>query len=567
MASRSKSILILIVVLAVIGIAAFALWLNQQKAAPSVTGLTELMPEDTTVAFIARGMPALLEDFRVEELVQEVKERSPEFREQLEKMQEELGFDPSSQQDVLAFGIDPLRPMGIAVRMESLERVTTFLYVPISDQEDFDTNVRGRAEEQGIPFEDMEVDGRTFTKVAGELLYTHHRDYLVGASLEAQGSSAEDLAPVLNQLLDGELGSARNASWYQSLDPLVDEAWKMLVLVNMDLPEEIWRMALAQSDMELIAGSLQKQLEAYQGIGVALDLTPDHLRLRTRFTVKEDADIPALDSALGASRDALMEQLPGTAFGAVRLAVDLAKTVEQTRELYPDLEEMMQEGLDQMRRSMNVDLEEDVLAYLGSPISLAVLEETGGGPVPVGGAFWLPLKSGHDLPGVIASLRESMGEGGPPIREESGDDATWYVFDAGGYPVRLGFVQEHLVVLAGPTVSEDLAAALTDGGDGSFLDAIERSEIRRGLVGEGEAAFWVSLPTILRVAEENAPQPMPDEARPWLESLGDFYMTSDYQTRSADGIMTLYASEPGGFAEALHEGVKAALPPSEQAAR
>ena len=425
MASRSKSILILIVVLAVIGIAAFALWLNQQKSAPSVAGLTELMPEDTTFAFIARGMPALLEDFRVEELVQEVKERSPEFREQLEKMKEELGFDPTSRQDVLDFGIDPLRPMGVAVRMESLERVTSFLYVPISDQEDFDANVRARAEEQGIPFEDMEVDGRTFTKVAGELLYTHHRDYLVGASLEAQGSSAEDLAPVLTQLLDGELGSARNASWYQSLDSLVDEAWKMLVLVNMDLPEEIWRMALAQSDLELIAGSLQEQLEAYQGIGIALDLTPDHLRLRTRFTVKEDADIPPLDSALGASQDALMEQLPGTAFGAGRLSVDLMKTVEQTRELYPDLEEMVQEGLDQLRRSMNVDVEKDVLTYLGSPISLAVLEDTGGGPAPVGGAFWLPLKSGHDLQGVIASLRESMGEGGPPIREESGDGATW----------------------------------------------------------------------------------------------------------------------------------------------
>lgn len=547
--SSSKTPILILVVVLLVAVAAVGayVYINKQLGSPSVDELVALMPEDSQAVVLVRGIPKLALDFNLQEIFTTLREQDPEFRREMEEAQETLGFDPMDRDAVGEHGLDLLAPLGISFETagsaDSPELRAAF-FVPTSDSDALDALIRRMAEKEGETLQDLDLDGTAVTGSSdGTVQYAFRDNYLVVGVSDAQAGTSS----YLKKVLAGESGSVSSASWYQAQSELLDGDWKMLALANLDVLSSFEDMIEATQQGNPFAGQFMQQLEDLASLGLAMDLDPDQVSFDYRVTAVENPTYP-FDATMGETEDELVDRIPGKAFGAFRIAVDAQKTVDMLEQQSPDVNEMMQQVY-QTSQGMGIDLENDVIPALGSPISLAFFEDMG--QVPVGAALWLPLKPDHDMQATLASLQGLLGGMGMPIAEDASGDVTWYTINAGPATGRWGIARDHLVLAFGQKTSPDVAAAMADGGD-SFLDRIERSEVVDGLTSDGEAFVFFDIPAIVAAVEKVAgPDNIPAEARPFLDNMGVVYGKSEYEPTVGISEFRIFAAQPGGFAEML----------------
>lgn len=548
----SKTPILILVAVLVVAVAAVGIYVyvNQQLGSPSVDELVALMPEDSTAVVLVRGIPKLALDFRLQEIFQTLRETNEDFRRELEEAQEELGFDPTDRQALKEHGLDLLAPLGASVEASGdpqAPEIRAAFFVPTSDAEALDALIRRMAEQENQALQELDLDGTTVTASAdGNVQYAFRDSYLVVSASDDQAQASA----YLKKILDGQSGSVTAAGWYQDQSTLLDNEWKMLALANLEILGSFDDLIEATQQGNPFTGQILQQIEDLASLGVAFDLDPDHFEMQYRVTAVDNPTYP-FDAAMGPAEDQLVEEIPGKALGGFRVAVDAQKALDQIEQQSPDVQEMLQQVY-QASQGMGIDLENGVIPALGSPVSLAVLEDAG--QVPVGGALWLPLKPGHDMGAVLASLQGMISGMGMPVEEDVAGEVTWYTLSTPMAGVRWGIAQEHLVVATGQQTSPAVAEAMANGGD-SFLNNIESSAVVDGLTSQGDAFLFVDIPAIVAVVKKVAEGNIPAEARPFLDNLGVMWARTDYEPAVATSEVQLRAAQPGGFADLLEAAV------------
>lgn len=551
--SSSKTplvVLLVVLVLAAVGVGAWFL-VNRSLGNPSVEDLVELMPADATAVVLVRGLPKLALDFRLEEHFETLERENEDFRQALEEMRAELGFDPTDREAMDEQGFDLLAPLGVVFTLNPDQSWNVAGFLPVSDPEKVDAAIRRHAEQAGEPVRDVEIDGSTFAATGdGRAQYAFHERYLVVSGAETETAASTYLARIVGEG-GGGLGGA---AWWTSLQPLLGRDWKLFAGVNPDLPESLLDELEGMQEMGGAFSANMEQLRQLASMGVAVELTTDLLRMDSLVTAREDAH--PLDATIGPAQDTLVAVMPGEALAAMRLSIDPEKALAQAVEETPEIQPMLEQGYASLQEMTGVDFETAVVPYLGSPISLAVVRDEG--QVPVGGALWLPLEAGHQVEPALASAFDLLSQSGLPAARAT-DGALGYALDLGTTRLRWGVARDHLVVAAGQNTAADVSQALAEPGE-SFLQAIERSEVRRGLESEGDFYVYLDLPRITSVVEQVVgADNVPAEARPVLDHLGVLYGGGDYEPRSGTGYMVLHAADPDGFAKALDEAVAASV--------
>jgi hypothetical protein len=366
-------------------------------------------------------------------------------------------------------------------------------------------------------------------------MYTRYGDHLIAAQ------SGEAESALLKKLLDGETGSVRQTEWYSCMEPLVSGPWQVLALVD-----PVWAGGGhgGAAGLEVLAG-LQtvgdSRFADLTGIGASLAIASDKMRLRYQEAGKEGVEHRA-HQFVGTQKDRFAPRIAGLPLGAARLAIDPVRVFAWQKE---NDSQAATQLLDALGSTDDVNVEQDLIPYLGSPLSMAVLRDESGGD-PVGSfVFWLPLKSGHGFDALLERGARSLGEQGESVAQEERDGVSWYHQD-GPIPVGWAVVDEHLVFTFGGTGGR---SRLTTNPQQSFLTQIKRKAFRQELVSGHDMAVFIDLPAIVAIFGREFTESLSAQQRKYLDSFGELVSWVDTSPRMLISEWTLYPARPGAFDE------------------
>jgi len=285
------------------------------------------------------------------------------------------------------------------------------------------------------------------------------------------------------------------------------------------------------------------------GAGATVHLAPGAVTFNALMSA--DAGVDAGWGALtGATKDKLAGRVPGRAVAGARMSTNIPATLDG---LMSDatVREEMREAYRAVRTEVGVDLETDVIPFLGSPISAAVFDSEVGAEVPYGFAFWIPLNSGHDLDGVLRQVRRSMEDEGVRPVTDTIDGAEWTTVSEGSAALGWAVVRDHFVFVFGRSLLDEVSRGV-GGGGGSFVDGVDRS-LKAGILDGPAGMMWIDMQEIVR-------SPLGDMLKedrdfrdiwPMLEATRSITYTTDWTTRQVLATLTLTATTEDGYKTAV----------------
>jgi hypothetical protein len=201
-----------------------------------------------------------------------------------------------------------------------------------------------------------------------------------------------------------------------------------------------------------------------------------------------------------------------------------------------------------------VDLEDDLIPYLGSPLSFAMYED--GGPreweAPVGIALWIPLKEGHKADRLLEDAADAMEAEGARVDTSSIADGVWYTFRNGRTRLfGFGVLNEHIVVAIGSETIRAVSTAMK-GDDEGFLGSLSSKKLK-GVVKAGpESVLWLDGANLLATdfardlsdeAEEDLSGQQFGFGRGLVDSVSHIVITSETSKSRSVAELTVHASE------------------------
>lgn len=554
----SRKGLWLVVALLVVAVAAVATYAVVQNAlgSPSVDDLLARMPADAAAVVMVRGLPQLALDFEVEDTFRQLAEEDEAFRAKLEAMRSDWGFDPGDRESFKDAGVNLLAPMGAAFTRHDGDRWSATYFVPASDEEALDALVRRIAQKEGHTL--VSGEGLTGHSEDGTFRYGFRDGYLVAVAsmhpettdlrfggLLGAGGGAE--APAYQSLA--------GADWIDAQEAVLDESWKLAVLAKPGDHAENLFEAMPPGTLPPAAAQNVEQWRDVDTLALRIDLTPDRFVADGRVDAVESPRRP-LNAMMGEPRDRLAAEIPGRPLAGFRVAVDPQKALQIALEDAPDMEAGLAQVEQLLQGMLGIDLRKDLIPYLGSPVSMALFEDTGAWPM--GAAFWMPLKDGHELDADLDRLYTQFSEQGMPLTRDAYGDASWYGVDLGAFQGRWSLTRDHLVIAAGQETAGRVAQGLGEVSRGeSLVGSVEESAVRDGWTGERDAYLFADIQGLLAMAADTpgAPQ-VPAEAGPVLDNLGLLQAYGDYEADRVEGGFSLDAARPNGFREVFREALR-----------
>jgi hypothetical protein len=553
-ASSSKKLWIVggLLLVAALAVAAYAM-VQKTLGEPSVDELLAQMPEDATVVVLARGLPKLALDFEVEDTFRRLAEENPEFKAKLAEMQQEWGFDPTRRESMESTGVDLLAPLGMAFTHHGDNRWSSSYFVPVSDRDAMEATIRRLAERNGETL--TALDGGGGGSEDGTFRYGYRGDYLVAVD----SNQAEDTESYLTRLLGGGDGAAArsllDAEWLGDQRSVLDESWKIAVLGHLGDQTEDLLEALPPGSLPPQATRNLEEWRDVDTFGLRADLTPDRFLVTGQVHAVDDPRRP-LNALMGSTEDRLAGEIPGKPLAGFRFAFDPQKALTVMLEDTPDMEAGLEQVEQMVQGMLGLDLRQDLIRYIGSPISMALFQDAG--PWPVGAALWMPLKEEHGLDAHLDRLYGQFSEQGMPLTRQDAAGVPWYGVDLGAFKGRWSVAQGHLVIAAGQETANRVAEGLGEVGRGeSVLGLAEGAGVAGGLSGESDAYFFADLPAVLAVLRQTpGAAALPPDSAPVLDNLGLLQARGNYAADRADGELTLEAAQPGGFRTVFRELVR-----------
>lgn len=527
-----------------VAVAALGAILMSRAKAPSIDDVLDLVPADATGLVVVRGLPALaveLGGLSGTLFSEDLRAGMPrDVVETIALMESRLEIDLSSVKGLIELGIDPRRPAAATTAILRGDFVGA-LFLPATNEQTLVTNLNKWIDAEEIPrgkitAGDAEVH---YVSERGNLAWVAHKDMVIVAVSDAKKVCRR----LLEDIVEGRETGVADLAWVKAARPLIDENWQVFGALNPELPKDVMRdlfrelpRGLRRSiDQDVLAKAL-RDVESFAG---AVDFSTEAIRVKFHSSVEEGSALnPA--SALGDRADTLARRIPGTALAAGRVALDLGKLRELVA-TQDEIEEEMDEAMREIRRETGIDVQDDLLDFLGSPISFAVFESERAQRIPLGAAAWVPLKKDHKLERTLKDFVDTLNSERVPVAEDTVGDSVWYSVNPGrdGPSVSWGIARDHLVVVVGSKLESSVARAM-DSSDGSYLDSV--GDAKAALTKSGDAAVYVNMQEVARSLEEQFDRDRElREAAPFLRKLDRLLLTWVTSGRSSESGLEIHS--------------------------
>jgi len=499
------------------------------------------VPADALGVIVVRDLAGLHTALGTDDLFEGMDDEEREFI--TEGIADELDLEDGMLEDLLEV-VDFGGAAGIAYSWVD-DDLTILAVFPVRDEEaawdlveDFSERVFRETDTKNHGDVEILVDSRNGGAFAIE-----------GNQLLVVASESRDAEDYMEDVLDGKLGSAWSADWVTSVKSEIGGSWHALGLLNPDLPRDIREEMLDEMDLEAAEGQIADALDDIEGLGATLTLGPGGAQASGFLAVAKGTTW--LEDATGDTKDTLAKHVGGEAVAVFRTAVNAEEWLEQTLDV-PDAGDELKEGLRAMKREMDVDVEDDVVPYLGSPVTVAVFDSESGRQ-PYSFVAWVPLKKGHELEEILEDVEDAAKDQRAPLDSDKEGDTTWYILEDGSEEFAWAVVRKHLVFASGKSRIRDLQNEM-ESPEGSFLSQVADGSAKKVLNSGATTVAYVDLESLI------------DEHREDIEDDRDFRdifpliekMTAVFGELQVDGTMarasvTLVTEGNDGFAQAIEE--------------
>ena len=525
-----------------VALAALGTFLIGRARAPSIDDVLALIPTDANGLIVVRGLPALAVQFGAlpnSLLSAELRDVMPgDVVETIELFEKQLEVDLHSVQGLLALGLDPTRPAAASSAVLRGDFVGV-VFLPASNEATLVDNLNKWVDAQELRRDKITV-GKTdihYLSERGNLAWVAHEDMVIVAISDAKKVCRR----LLEDTVEGHETGVADLPWVKAARPLIDQPWQVFGALNPALPKEVMRNLFRELPRgvrrSIDQDVLKKALSDVESFAGAVDISPKAVRVKFHSSVEEGAAVDP-SGALGDRSDSLGSRIPGTALAAGRVALDLGK-LREVLSSQDEIEEEVDDAMREFRRETGIDVQDDLLDFLGSPISFAVFESERAERIPLGAAAWVPLKKNHKLDRTLKDFVDTLNSERVPVDTDSVGDSVWYSVDAGrnGPSVAWGIARDHLVVVAGAKLETSLARAM-DSADGSYLDSV--GDAKAALTETGDAAMYVNVQEVIRSLEEQFDQDRElREAAPLLRKLDTVLFTAVNSGRASETVLEI----------------------------
>ncbi len=500
------------------------------------------IPADAMGVLLVRDLAGLHRAYGTDQMLESMSEEEREFFEKM--LERETDLEPDLLTELLGnIKLDGVA--GVSVALVDDDRTVGCFVIPVRDGDAVVRAIEDFADEQRVDLDTKDHDGHeyhvdeddvvAFTASGGHLLLVIHDDF-----------GAEDY---MEDLLDGKLGSAWSEDWVTSVKSELGGDWHAMVLLNPDLPRLVRNELVREFDLEAMESELADRLDETEGLGATLYVGAGEWRIDAFMAVEDGADW--LEGSSGATKDTLAKHVGGDAVAVVRSAMNAEQWLEQTLDV-PDAGDEIQETMRALRREIGIDVEDDVVPFLGSPVTVAVFDSESG-EIPYSFVGWIPLTKGHEMDDVLEDVEDALQEQRIDIDTDKEGDTTWYVVEEGEMEVAWAVVRGHFVVGAGRNRIRDLQDQL-ESSEGSFLDGISSSGAKKALGSGADSVGYVDIEAFVdQFADELQDDRDTVMAWPLLDSMSAAFGTAEIDGRIIRGSVSLVAAEPEGFADAIYE--------------
>lgn len=360
-------------------------------------------------------------------------------------------------------------------------------------------------------------------------------------------SEARQAQDYLEDILDGKLGDAWSESWVTSIKSELGGPWHAMLLVNPDLPREIREELAEELDIRGAESWIGDIFDEIEGLGATLEVERGQWTAHGFMAVAKGTTW--LEDATGDTKDQLAKHVGGDAVAVFRAAIDAEEWLEQTLDI-PEGGDEMQQTLRTLKREMDVDFEDDVVPYLGSPVTVAVFDSESGRQ-PFSFVGWVPLNKGHEMEEVLEDIEDAAKDQGASMDTDKEGDITWYVVEDGGEEFAWAVVRKHLVFASGHSRIRDLQNEL-ESPEGSFLDEVSNGAAKKVLTGSATTVAYVDLESLIdEFADDLESDRDTRDIWPLLEKMTAVFGELQVDGTMARASVTLVADDGDGFAEAI----------------
>jgi hypothetical protein len=499
------------------------------------------VPADAVGVFLVRDVAGLHRAYGTDSWYEQM---SDEERELLEEW-----FDDEADLE-----LDVLRDLADAIQMGGVGGISlavvddagmALAVVPVADGEAACEALEDMARDEGVDLDhrshgDVDImvdedDEVAFAAEGGQLLVVF-----------AEDEGAEDY---LEDVLDERLGTAWDADWVTSVRSELGGAWHAMLLVNPDLPRDVREELLDEMDLEVLAPAIDDRLRDIEGLGCKLHVGTGEWTADAFLAVREGTTW--LSDALGATKDGLAKHVGGDAVVVSRTAINAEAWLEELLDL-PEAGDELRDGMREIRRDIGIDIEDDVVPYLGSPVTQVIFDSESG-EMPYSMVVWVPLDEGHDMADVLEDVEDAVREQGGDIDTDRVGDTTWYEMEEDDEQLAWAVTRDHLVYAFGRNRIRDLKKELDSPGS-SFLDGLGDATARKALKGKAAAVVYLDVAALVDQFDDDIKDD-PDTAPLWplLDGMAAAVLTLEIDGRLARAHASVTAEDAGGFADAVLE--------------
>jgi hypothetical protein len=265
------------------------------------------------------------------------------------------------------------------------------------------------------------------------------------------------------------------------------------------------------------------QLEAFQAVGLALDLTREGIQFDFAATFDPDALSPEMLDSLQAKASAnrILKRVPDDALGFLsgqNLAAVWKSALASLKEA-PDVEQQLGDFGDQM----GLDLDEELLNWLPGEYAVALLEAKGVADVPAGGFAVFEIDDREEAEDALEDILGAVKEFAYlEFNEQDIGGVEMQVVvdpDSEGVILGYGFTDKHLVI----GFTEDALAAAAGDDIGPIVADETFKKVQKHLPSKTGGYLYVNVEAALRLAYKNMPdmerKEFDESARPFLEPI------------------------------------------------
>lgn len=446
----------------------------------SVSGLLKQMPQNSMGVVVLKDVPDFAKNLGIvgddNKLIPEIRfaMRDGISEQERQSFIQIFGADPTTDDGLQKLGVRWQKPWGQATislpnQSSPLYSCQAF-YIPVDDPAGLAEKI-SRSENAGQAMAYLDAQGEKLfygsrTSSKDTTVMGARGDWL--AMVEVRGGAGTESA-CINSVFH-PTSSVLDAPWYANAKKEQKGDWHVWAGLS---GAEFFSILdeYTENKNNLPKNSLESSVAARLYISAdSWDIHSDIVGMNTVGITNQKGD----------TADQLAKRMPGQTLAALRIALDLPSIVNN-----PQIKSAMQDDI-QLNAAQN-----DLVNQFASPMSLAVWSDPTTRLFNIGGALWIPLRSGADVNRLHQFFSETAQEENVALVPAQLGKTQWHIADESELSAGYAIAENHLIIAVGRGTMQNIAQSLDQGGQ--YLDDMSPKEIRSAMQKDGDMAFYFDV--------------------------------------------------------------------------